>query len=363
MRILALMTQAYGASGGIEKFNRDLLAGLVALPMIDRVDLLLRALPRDAVPALPKLHLSRLAPRGLTAFIAAALATRLRPCPDRVLCAHLNLLPVARRIARGAPIDLIIHGIDAWQPKRGFRARDVDRVFSVSRFTARRFQQWSGVSEACMRLLPNSVDIDRFATPPEPMTIVGVPDQARVIMTLARLDARERFKGIDEMFAALPRILAEIPDAHYLICGTGSDLPRLRQQAHRLGLDAHVSFTGFLAESLKVSYLHRADAFVLAGHAEGFGIVLLEALAAGLPVVASSLDGSQEAVRDGRLGAIVDPRDPVALSTAVLTALERGKRPPPADLMDFSIEAFDNRVADLFASSRPTRRPAFPYPR
>lgn len=352
VKLLLLTPAAFGGTGGIAKFNRDLATALARLAHVSTVDILVRdGNPLDLPP--PAGVSQALAPsRGRLAYVRAVSATRRHADDyDRVLCGHINLLPLARFVAGKRPIDLFIHGLDAWQRPHGlFRARRIDmidRVMSVSRLTRDRFLDWAGLPQDRCHILPNTIDLGRFQ--PTPDAARDLPRQnGPVIATLARLAANERLKGIDEMFAALPQILDKHPGAIYRIGGSGDDLPRLRAQANRLGLSSHVEFLGYVAEQSKVDFYRQADAFVLAGHGEGFGIVLLEALASGLPVVASTLDGSVEAVNGGEWGEVVDPRDPKRLADAVLRTLTRTERTPPGNLDIFSVDNFDARVAALY---------------
>ena len=92
-------------------------------------------------------------------------------------------------------------------------------------------------------------------------------------------------------------------------------------------------------------------------HGEGFGIVFLEAMACGVPVVGSLVDGGREALRDGQLGILVDPARPEEVRAGILTALGQPKGRPPVGLEYFSYEKFSSRVhqavdALLFATSR-----------
>ncbi|MGH6923676.1 MAG: glycosyltransferase, partial [Propylenella sp.] len=91
-----------------------------------------------------------------------------------------------------------------------------------------------------------------------------------------------------------------------------------------------------------------ADAYVMASRWEGFGIVVIEALACGVPVVGSTADGTQEALLHGELGAAVDPDDPDALEEAILEALARPKRPPER-LSFFAFENFEARLRAALA--------------
>ncbi|MEZ5855402.1 MAG: glycosyltransferase [Hyphomicrobiaceae bacterium] len=137
---------------------------------------------------------------------------------------------------------------------------------------------------------------------------MGVADR-QVILTFGRMSADERYKGFDEVIEAMPRLIAQRPDLVYVAAGDGSDRARLEAKAQALGVGDHVKFTGRISESDKADLYRLADAYVMPSSGEGFGFVILEALACGLPVMASTADGTREAVRNGELGLLVDPKD------------------------------------------------------
>ena len=165
-------------------------------------------------------------------------------------------------------------------------------------------------------------------------------------MTLGRLSAQEQYKGHDEILGVLPELATDIPNLSYLIVGDGDDRPRLERKAASLGIADRVVFAGYIDESEKTDHYRLADAFVMPGRGEGFGIVYLEALACGIPVVASALDASREAVRDGALGEVVDPRDRKDLKRGIQAALGV-EHSVPDGLAYFSFEAFTQRWHDL----------------
>lgn len=109
------------------------------------------------------------------------------------------------------------------------------------------------------------------------------------------------------------------------------------------GVRDRVVFTGFIAEAEKADHYRLADAFVMPGRGEGFGFVFLEALACGIPVVGSKLDGSREALRGGDLGILVDPRRPDEIQAGVLKALQQVPGVIPPGLDYFSCENFAAR--------------------
>jgi len=134
-----------------------------------------------------------------------------------------------------------------------------------------------------------------------------------------------------------------IPPIAYLIVGDGKDRARLEAKAQALGVGDRVVFTGFIPEAEKADHYRLADAFVMPGRGEGFGFVFLEALACGIPVVGSLLDGSREALRGGALGILVDPRRPDEIQAGVLKALQQPPGVVPPGLDYFSFENFEKR--------------------
>jgi len=115
-------------------------------------------------------------------------------------------------------------------------------------------------------------------------------------MMLGRMDSRERAKGFDELIELMPRLKANRRDIALLLAGDGDDRLRLELKVRELGLQNDVVFPGFVPESLKADHLRLADAFVTASRLERFGIVLLEAMACGVPVIGSTLDGTREGI-------------------------------------------------------------------
>jgi len=131
----------------------------------------------------------------------------------------------------------------------------------------------------------------------------------RVIGTAGRLVP---IKGIVYLVHALAVLRAEFPDLRLEIAGSGPERPALENEVQLLGLADCVTFLGWRADIVRA--MTRWDVFVLPSLAEGFGITALEAMAAGLPIVATAVDGIPELVEDGRTGWLVPPGDPAALA-------------------------------------------------
>ncbi|MFQ5515021.1 MAG: glycosyltransferase family 4 protein [Myxococcota bacterium] len=158
------------------------------------------------------------------------------------------------------------------------------------------------------------VDTDLFRPRPpdsELRRALGLPEAAPVVGTLGRL---HRAKGIGDLVRALPRIVSGIPDVRFLFVG-GSHLwwpPRVKE----LGLEDRCVFTDSVPNP--ADYLSLMDVAVFPTLHEAFGLSILEALAAGLPVIATRVGGVPELIEDGRNGLLVEPSCPEAMARAVL---------------------------------------------
>lgn len=353
LRILTLLTDGFGGRGGIAKFNRDLLRALCSFPATARVVALPRLAP-DPLPELASQLEYRLDGLGGYARYAAALTRLLarEPCFHFVVCAHINLLPLAALASARyrAKNTLIVHGVDVWQPTprrlTNFLVPHVDSFISVSEHTKQRFLAWAALREDQGYVLPNCVDLERFTPGRKRADLLrryGLED-AVVLMTLARLSSAERYKGVDEVLEVLPALARRIPNLRYLVVGDGDDRPRVEAKSVRLGVRERVVFTGYIDEREKVDHYRLADAFVMPSRGEGFGIVFLEAMACGIPTLASSLDAGREAVRDSELGVLVDPRDLSDVQAGILRALELPRGVAPAGIDYFSSQRFDARL-------------------
>ncbi len=151
---------------------------------------------------------------------------------------------------------------------------------------------------------------------PNPVRIETAPaprGRRNVVLFLGRIEAA---KGVPELIEALAGLRADVPDAE-LVCAGAGDIEAAARQAERLGIEDAVRFPGWLGEAKKRAWLRRAGVFVLPSHAEGMPMSLLEAMAAGLPVVASAVGGIPDVVKNGVNGLLIAPGDPAELERAL----------------------------------------------
>jgi phosphatidylinositol alpha-1,6-mannosyltransferase len=251
----------------------------------------------------------------------------------RVACVY-DLLGPARAQAwlpppLRAPYLVAILGVEVWCRLSGDRYRALQRAtirLSPSEFTreeAHKANQDLGPVEVlplCLEDRPPAGDVD-----------TAVLDRAGsgFILIVGRIVATERYKGHDQLLAAMPRLLARAPGARLVVAGDGDDRGRLEALAAEMGLSRQVLFTGFVSEATLAELYRRAAVFAMPSRGEGFGLVYLEAMRAAKPCVAARGAVAAEIIADGETGLLVDPLDPAALAAAVgrlLTAPELAGR-------------------------------------
>jgi phosphatidylinositol alpha-mannosyltransferase len=168
------------------------------------------------------------------------------------------------------------------------------------------------------RIVPNGVDTDRFTAGSRPLPEFSGPEPK--ILFLGRLDPR---KGLEQLLRAFPLVRQAIPEVLLLVVGKDPEERRYRRIAFDGGFTSAVRFLGFVPPERLPSCYASCDVYcspALGG--ESFGIVLIEAMASGRPVVASDIPGYREVVKNGENGLLVDPHDPSGLA-AVLVRLLR----------------------------------------
>ena len=207
-------------------------------------------------------------------------------------------LPMLRR-----PYAVWMHGTEVWGSRMhgdyGRKVEEADLLLSNSNFTLRHAAE----------LLPSAqrAKVCWLATEeddiPEGASDFGGPP---TVLILARVDASEMYKGHVELIDCWPSVMAAIPDARLLIAGGGDGLGILRARAGASAAASNIEFTGFLPQGEIDALWCRAHVFAMPSRREGFGLVYIEAMRRGVPVIASTQDAGQEINLDGVTGYNVD---------------------------------------------------------
>lgn len=278
---------------------------------------------------------------------------------------------------RGLPYGLITYGLDLEllhdQARRSPRRRRAIRelvagaagAVAISGWTRDRYVELAELlglpaGPDRVRVVPLGVDTQRFA----PRAAGGPRAGSCTLLTVARLVPH---KGVDEALALLAGLRAEGHACHYVVAGEGPDRPRLEALAAELGVAGQVRFLGAVSEAELPALYQAANVYVGLSRVEGpevegFGLSLLEAQAAGLPVLAGRGGGTAECVEDGVSGLLLPPTDRREVLAAAMALL---RQPERAHALGLAGRARAERrftwarvVADLEAAARAFTPPA-----
>lgn len=302
-----------------------------------------------------ELGIRRLRERGAFARVRNAIAA----ADPEVVHTQLEFaailgIPAAR--LHGLPTVATLHTLDAPPPRSrlalhfrlmAWALRRARRVIAVSEITRRHYLERARLRPERVVTIYNGIDPAAFQVEPgvrqEARAEWAIPPAAPVVATVAVL--REP-KGIQHMLAALARVAAAFPTVRYLVVGDGPYRRALEEQTEHLGLADRVVFAGAREDVARL--LAAADVFVLPSLTEALPTVVAEAMAAGLPIVATTAGGVPEMVRHGEAALLVPPADPDALAAAVLrllgnprqaTAMGRSGRRLVAERFDIRTQA------------------------
>ncbi len=303
--MFALVTDAFGGRGGIAQYNRDFLGALADARAVSSITILPRHAPDR--PSVSETIEQTTARPGRIAFSVAALRTALSRPIDLVFCGHLFMAPLAALITRlkGAKLIVQTHGVEAWpRPSRLQRAavEAADLVLCVSRHTRAAVLSWAAIAPERVLVVPNTVR-EAFTPGDDATQRAALALQGkRVLLTVGRMDSRERYKGHDRVIAAITDLVAKGHDICYLVVGEGDDRSRLEALAREAGVRERVRFLGAIELQDLVETYRMADLFVMPSTGEGFGVAFLEAMASGTPAVGLDVAGAKDALADGHLG-------------------------------------------------------------
>lgn len=240
--------------------------------------------------------------------------------PDVVHSHQIGALLYGGPAARSAGVRLTVHTEHGKHYASGVKTRMVGRL--AGRFAERFFCVSADIAEGVMsarivprrkvEVVPNGIDTARFGEVGGrgPLRLaLGIPPEAPVVGTVGRLS---EIKRQDLLILAFSRVRAMVPEAHLLLVGDGPLLEDLRALAASLGQDGHVHFTGYQPQPER--YFPVMDVFALTSRSEGMPLSVLEAWAAGVPVVATRVGGLPEMIEEGRTGLLIGPDDEAGLA-------------------------------------------------
>jgi phosphatidyl-myo-inositol dimannoside synthase len=200
------------------------------------------------------------------------------------------------------PFALWIHGIEVWESLRSDHARVIrraDLIFVNSCYTLERYQEKHGplpTARVCW------LATEQDEPPGTRASFTGPP----TVLIVGRLDAMEGYKGHTELLGCWPEVVAAVPGARLVIAGGGTGLAAMRDRAQASSVASSIDVVGYVSEAEMPTLFARAHVFAMPSRQEGFGIVYVEAMRYGLPVIASVHDAGQEINVDRQTGFNVD---------------------------------------------------------
>lgn len=304
--------------------------------------------------------------RSKERFVLAALRLALGD-PQLIVAAHPNLGPVARTMKFLTPrlgYLVLAYGIEVWKPLpvlRRWALREADLIVGISTDTVQKLLSVQNVPERKLHHLPLAIDPD-FAMLSSDLDANSPPSSfpaGRVVLSVGRLAANERYKGLDCLIQAVPRVLSSVGDLQLVVVGDGDDRPRLEALAQEVGVAGRVHFLGYLSKEELIACYRHCNVFGLPSRGEGFGLVFLEAMALGKPILGPSYGAPTEFIRHGQHGLLVEPDDPSAVAEALIELLasperagQMGEAARQWVMGEFTFERFHERLRRLLSHYR-----------
>lgn len=353
------------APGGAERYMHEQIHSLMESG--DRVELCATDLPSSDSPASglhPSLSLTNLG------SAEQSLPQRLQTCrtqfqqrrfttPDAInLHFALYSYPILRQLPLNVPVTFTFHGPWALESKQEGESnlvvqmkywleqqvyRRCDRFIVLSKAFGTILHERYGVSWQKIHIIPGGVDIERFQanlTRQQARETLGFPADRPILFTPRRLVQR---MGIDKLLQALAEVKKYVPNVWLAIAGKGVRRAALEQQVQTLGLQDHVQFLGYVPdEQLPIAYQAADLTVVPSQHLEGFGLILLESLACGTPVVSTPVGGMPEVLNPLQPTLVTETPEAIAIAARLVEFLT-GELPLPdrQTCREYAVQHYD----------------------
>ncbi|WP_429376736.1 glycosyltransferase family 4 protein [Mucilaginibacter sp. UYCu711] len=371
-KIVLLTLQTFSTTGGIQKMTRTLAHSLTEIAARNKWSLRLWSVHdknKDVMTQyIPAKDFKGFGVKRISFTIQSP---KLATTSDVVILSHINLAFIGLIIKLINPkckIWLIAHGIEVWRDISFIKMRLLkrcDKVICVSNFTKQEIIRLHHTNEDKCYVLNNAIDPlmklpDNFIKPQYLLDRYKLNKDDLILFTLTRLAVTEQYKGYEQVIKVIDKLKLTFPTIKYVLSGQYDDAEevRIKDLIHKHHVEDQVILTGFITETEVSDHFLLADLFILPSKKEGFGIVFIEALACGLPVVCGNVDGSVDAIRNGELGKTVNPDD---LEELECTLTEYLKYPLDIDkrkhlqqqcLHYFNEDNYINKLQDLLLDER-----------
>lgn len=277
---------------------------------------------------------------------------------DWIIFGHVSLSPLALLARLSNPqvkTAIAAYGIEVFErlgklERRALRQTDV--VLAISEYTKAEVEKHGGISADKIRLFPCALD-PHWEIVPYAETPQRTPP---VILSVARMNKADRYKGLDNVIRSLPTVVRKAGAVEYRIVGTGDDVTYLRELASELGVASYVNFLGSMEDAELREQYKRCSLFVMPSNNEGFGIVFLEAMAYGKPVVGGAHGGTPTVIKDGETGLLVNHDDVAGIAERITRLISNnelsqslGRAGRERLLAKFTFKQFERNLNDVLS--------------
>jgi len=278
-----------------------------------------------------------------------------------VILSHINLLMIGwliKKISPATKIILMSHGIEIWgrvSKAKAMMLSIINEFWAVSHYTKGRIIQSHGIAENKIKVLNNCLD----PYLPLPKNIVvskglkerySIAEDEKVLFTLTRLSSKEKYKGYNDVITALVNL--KNPKVKYIIGGKGDavELAAMQEKIMASGIQDQVILAGFIPDEELAAHFKMSDCYIMPSSKEGFGIVFIEAMYYGIPVIGGNADGTMDALQNGELGIVVEPGNVNDIQSAIVEMLHQPTyHQPNQDLLKdfFSYPVYKKKLQEL----------------
>ena len=337
MRIIQTPIRFYPAVGGVEKYVLDLSKELVKNG--NQVKVICANEPKSDITSFEGIKIERLKYIGKIANtnICLGLKSKLKKEEFDIIHTHIPTpwsSDISARVAlkKNKPLILTYHNDLV---KNGF-ARIIANLYNntflrlllkmadkiiITQPKYLDYSKYLKKYEDKVVVLPNAVDISKFKK-------INVKKEKNSLFFLSVLDEFHRYKGLDYLLESIKEVKKKIPSIKLYIAGKGKLLEEYKQLSINLGIDKKIIFLGYVSDEDLIKYYNQCEVFILPSidHNEGFGIVLLEALACKTPVITTDIVGIADEIKDNNCGIIVEPKNSTQLSESIIELLDNKKK-------------------------------------
>jgi phosphatidylinositol alpha-1,6-mannosyltransferase len=358
---LVLSTDVYGGRGGIAQYNRLLIKALCEISEIEEITVIPRKIFYDLQKIPSKVIFKKEASNSILNYVIFFFRLLFKKqTHDIIFCNHIHLLPFAwlLKLKYKCKLVLIIYGEEAWKPTKyqlaNFLSKKINYLISIRYYTTKKFIKWSKfkIKKNNYFYLPNCIEHNEYGFKLKNKILLKKYNKNQIIISCARLDIEDRFKGVDEILEILQDLSKKIKDLIYIVIGDGDDYKRLKEKANLLNVENLVIFTGYLSKKEKIDYLRLGNLMAMPGSRKSFDrypfrFVFLEALASGMQVICPNFQNKSE-INDPNTKMLiqVNPLNRKEMVDKIVKAIKKKKYIHPL-LKNFYFSNFKVKIAKL----------------